>query len=843
MPRMHSRPCGVRFLGGAVVASILGTATSVTAQCTTNWLPGIPLPSVDGDVNALASWDPDGAGPAPALLVIAGTFPAAGDHVTAHIATLDPATGAWGALGTGLPLPGQAVAVLANGDLVAASGTTNPSQVVRWDGSTWTPLGGNANGLVTDLLALPNGELIATGAFNSIGGVGAPQIARWNGSVWSAFGTGFPTLPFPVVTGLTTLANGDLVASAAGLFGGHEIARWNGSTWSAITSGASGVVTSLATLTNGDLVAAGSFSAIGGVAANWIARWDGAVWSPLGAGIGSGVPFTGSLALHVLANGDLLVGGAFSTAGGLQALNAARWDGTSWFPVGFGTNDGRINAWATLPNGDCVAGGTFSLVSGIPASRVARWNGTAWSALTAAQQINGSVGCVAPLPGGGVVVGGSFTTIGGVSANRIAHRVGGTFAPLGSGVGGNVLAVTVAPNGDVIAAGDFTTAGGAGANRIARWNGTAWSALGTGMDARVAALTFAPNGDLVAGGDFLTAGGVTVNRIARWNGSAWTAYGPGLSASVVAVAALPNGLIVACHLDSVMRWGGVSWTNIGSVQPPGYTGEARTLLALPDNSFVLGGNFTQVNTTAASRIARWSFGMWSPLGTGVTTGWVYALARLPDGDIAVGGSFMQAGGTPARRIARWNGAWSAMDDGFGGSTANVNGLAFATTGLVAVGDFKTAGTSVSVSVAELASTCPATSAGFGNGCPSSSGTNTLTASMPWVESTLVATGTGLPTTAMIVGITSVNSISQGLVQLANVFVEGIPGCDVLVAPDILSLLTTTTGTATMSTSLPHTPPLVGVTFYQQMIPFELDGSGNVVAITATNALQLTAGRF
>jgi hypothetical protein len=66
---------------------------------------------------------------------------------------------------------------------------------------------------------------------------------------------------------------------------------------------------------------------------------------------------------------------------------------------------------------------------------------------------------------------------------------------------------------------------------------------------------------------------------------------------------------------------------------------------------------------------------------------------------------------------------------------------------------------------------------------------------------------------------------------------------VLVAPDILGALVTTTGSATSALFLPNTPPLVGVTFYHQMVPIELDLAGNWVAVTATNALQLVAGTF
>jgi hypothetical protein len=65
----------------------------------------------------------------------------------------------------------------------------------------------------------------------------------------------------------------------------------------------------------------------------------------------------------------------------------------------------------------------------------------------------------------------------------------------------------------------------------------------------------------------------------------------------------------------------------------------------------------------------------------------------------------------------------------------------------------------------------------------------------------------------------------------------------LVTPDILGVLMTTTGTAISSFLLPNAPSLVGVTVYHQMIPIEFDTQGTWVAVTATNALQLTAGMF
>jgi hypothetical protein len=61
-------------------------------------------------------------------------------------------------------------------------------------------------------------------------------------------------------------------------------------------------------------------------------------------------------AFATLPNGDLVVGGEFTTAGGVAANNIAQWNGASWAPLGSGVN-GLVYALAALPNGDLVAGG------------------------------------------------------------------------------------------------------------------------------------------------------------------------------------------------------------------------------------------------------------------------------------------------------------------------------------------------------------------------------------------------------------------------------------------------------------------------------------------------------
>jgi hypothetical protein len=122
-------------------------------------------------------------------------------------------------------------------------------------------------------------------------------------------------------------------------------------------------------------VAGGFFTTAGGVSANRIARWNGSSWTALGSGVNEGT-VTSIIALAVLPNGNLVAGGDFTTAGGVTANNIARWNGSSWAPLGSGMNSRGVYALAALPNVDLVAGGTFATAGGLPSNYWARWTST-----------------------------------------------------------------------------------------------------------------------------------------------------------------------------------------------------------------------------------------------------------------------------------------------------------------------------------------------------------------------------------------------------------------------------------------------------------------------------------
>ena len=321
--------------------------------------------------------------------------------------------------------------------------------------------------------------------------------------------------------------------------------------FAALGSGLNGTVYAV-TEFNGDLIVGGYFTMAGGTAANRIAKWDGTSWSELGSGM-SGPVY--ALAVY---NADLYAGGYFSTAGGVPANNIAKWNGTSWVPLGSGVN-AAVYALEVFTNA-LILGGSFTNAGGVSVNRIARWNGN-WDAIGAGP--NSSIYTL-KVHKNQLYVGGTFTQVGGVSVNRITSWDGNNWFALGSGIGSYVVYALTEYDSNLIVGGRFSTAGGVSANNIASWDGTNWTPLGTGMSGGfgyVRGLT-TYLGDLFAGGFFNNAGGTPANRIAKWNGSSWSALGNGMSSYVYS-------------------------------------------LGVYDATLIIGGYFTMAGTIPANRIAKW----------------------------------------------------------------------------------------------------------------------------------------------------------------------------------------------------------------------------------------------
>lgn len=70
-----------------------------------------------------------------------------------------------------------------------------------------------------------------------------------------------------------------------------------------------------------------------------------------------------------------------------------------------------------------------------------------------------------------------------------------------------------------------------------------------------------------------------------------------------------------------------------------------------------------------------------------------------------------------------------------------------------------------------------------------------------------------------------------------------PGCELLVSGEILLQFLVTSGSVATWIAVPDSVAIVGGVFRHQVVPVELGASGEIVALTGTNALTLTVGVF
>jgi len=816
----RAQPSSFPSLASLLLSSAAAATFPVAsgAQCTNPVIPVAANVGTDGSLLASAWWDPDGPGPANAVVVIGGDFTSAGTVASTDVATFDPATGTWGAL-PGLPTSNgslvRAIAALPNGELVVAGqlgsvGGSPTRNIVRWRGTGWETLANGTNGTVNALLVDTAGGLIAAGAFTQAGSGPAVRIARFDGAAWSAMGSGLGD----VVHALALDANGDVLAGGGNLTSQlANVARWNGTVWSGVGPALGGSVYAMVVDPTG-LIVAGNFFGAGGVqGTNLLARWDGVAWNSLG------FPYWQVFQIESLlraTNGDLVVG----VLSGALLQPTLRFDGTTWSngPAQPAIADlYEVRTMVELPGGDVLAGGFFDGNSGLPVRNLVRVSPTLGS-LPVHSGLPVSARTVLARTNGDLVVG-ALSQPGYRTAWR---RQAGVWSELAAAPTETLLAVVELPNGDLVFGGESV---------VARTDGQTWTSLGA-VAGIVKVLLLEPSGQLLAGGPFTSIGGVTANGLARWNGTAWSAVS-GWSGSVAALARQPNGELVVATANRVFQSFGSSWVPLGW-----NIADVRALAVLANGTLVAGGNFIDAGGTPANRIARWNGTIWQTLGSGLSLT-AEALLPLPNGDLLVGGTFTTAGGVPANGLARWNGtAWSALGPG----TPRVYDLAMASNGdVLAAGAFTTTGADAAASVVRFGTSCPALVGTAGAGCVGTGGANVLTtASLPWLGSTFRSVASGLAPSSIAVHVLGAGPAS---VPLPTVLPQATTGCVLQVTPDALAALPTFAGVASVALPIPNVVGLLGLVLHQQVVALELDPFANVTGATAGNVLVLTLGAY
>ena len=568
----------------------------------------------------------------------------------------------------------------------------------------------------------PQGQLFVGGTFTIIGGYtsanAATNIARWNGTRWFPLGSGINGQ----VRALTMAGNYLYAGGRFTLAGGvtaTNIARWDGTNWSPVGAGILGTTVSALFASGNDLYVGGTFTNAGGLSAQNVAKWDGLNWSALGDGV-RGIPGNPDSPPGVYTliawNNDIVAGGNFTNASGTLATNIAVWKGTGWQALGPGL-PGPCHGLTVDTNETLYAGGGGNF-TGPP--YIFAHDGVTWTRLPAGQTGSHIPISVLFMHQGSLYAGGVYQrTIGGLA------RVSGTnlvqeFAPYYPVTG------VVKHNQFFYFTGTRDDPAMPATYGVSRWDGTNWSLLGAGLVGPVRSLLVDDEG-LLAGGHFGDMAFPIGNElIVRWDEQIWWPVGSGIrqgncsGCAVLAMARYTNTLYAGGNFYNwFMHLNGTNWEYaLGS--PPGvvlamktnanhmyvgttsglYYDEGTNWIAVGggivgqvnaievDGEHVFaGGSFTNAGGTYAQNIAHWNGTQWLPLGDGVDAP-VNALA-LSTSNLVVGGSFLNADSVVANCVALWDGNfWHALGSGFAGGVrpACLPGTAPTTVNALAVGE-------------------------------------------------------------------------------------------------------------------------------------------------------------
>jgi uncharacterized delta-60 repeat protein len=318
--------------------------------------------------------------------------------------------------------------------------------------------------------------------------------------------------------------------------------------------------------------------------------------------------------IQVLADKSVLIGGDFTTVGGvshpyyakLTSTGTAAGGGWTANPPG-GATGVRVFDFEVLPDNQVMMGGDFTAVQGSTYDKLARLNtdGTVDTTYTSTSFGSG-IRSIARLPDGKLLVGGTFTTPKQYLARMNSNgTLDGTFT---LNADNWVFKVLVLSDGKVYVAGSFTTLGGGTVNRIARLNadltidGTFTAPVFNGQ---VQDLDVDGAGRVVVVGAFTQVDGLTRNYIARLNsnGALDTSFDAGtqLNSGANAVDVQFNGAIVVGggftgQFKRLLPTGAADpYFTVSSVP----NGQVLDLETTPDGLLYVSGFFT----TPKSRVA------------------------------------------------------------------------------------------------------------------------------------------------------------------------------------------------------------------------------------------------
>jgi len=567
--------------------------------------------------------------------------------------------------------PDGKIIVVGNITFCVGSTIDNNENIIRLnaDGSLDTNFQVSANGFsVSKVLLQPDGKIIIGGIFNDVNGEPREGIARINsdGTLDNSFniGTGF---------------NDD--------------------------------VEDMALQSDGKIIVVGDFTEYNGSAHNKIVRLnsDGSVDGSFSSGDGPGQYFESADttfprdldAVHLQADGKLIIGGKFNRYNGFAVSKVARLNTDGTLDTTFnavddkGTSTGNVVTVLALSNNKIAVGGSFNNLMQRRMSRISVLNTDG----TIDQNFNKTFGPVEGGNGttlvkkirannsGGYFVTGQFREYDDIPSRNIAKlEADGTYdsnfsagTDIFNGFDDDVLDFVVQSDGKVVVVGEFENYNQTAAPGIIRINAdgtvdTSFS-VGTGIDTangrRIETIILQPDGKLLISGFFFEYNGISLEQFGRLNsdGSIDTSLdtGAGLN-NVDDIFLLDNNQIM---LSGVSSYNGIAIPGeLARINADGTLdsafdaseilgGQAHSLAETSNGQYYIGGIFGTLGNPQPSILKLnangsidTTFNPVSIMQTSNSNGVIYDIEVQADGKIIIGGNFNSVNGRTLRGLAR-----------------------------------------------------------------------------------------------------------------------------------------------------------------------------------------------
>ena len=315
---------------------------------------------------------------------------------------------------------------------------------------------------------------------------------------------------------------------------------------------------------------------------------------------------------------------------------------------------------------------------------------------------NGAILCMALQTNGQIIIGGSFTTFNGSPHIHLARLntdggVDGTFDA--GGPDNQVEAIVVQADGKILIGGPFSSVNGvANLAHVARLRSDGSVDTSFNPDPGVAgyprgsvhAVAAQQDGKVWAGGNFYYVSGTNRNNVVRFNQngtldldlsltpdvSIFNVCALGVQSDGKVILGLHYASALVSYLERLNTDGSVD-TNFLAVVAGSISSEAvYSIVVLPDDRLLIGGDFSSVNGYSRNGVARinadGSVDTTFHPGTGANYT-VWCVAVQADGKVLVGGSFWTFNGVTRNGIVRLN-ADGSVDSGFnpGGGVHTLN---------------------------------------------------------------------------------------------------------------------------------------------------------------------------